>query len=43
VDIHAPTEDKSYDKKDSLYEDLEHVFDQFRNYSMTILFGDFRP
>jgi hypothetical protein len=27
--IHAPTEDRIYDVKDSFYEDLEHVFDEF--------------
>jgi hypothetical protein len=27
LNVHAPTEDKSDDKKDSFYEDLEPVFD----------------
>jgi hypothetical protein len=28
---HAPTEDKIDDRKDSFYEELEHVFDKFLN------------
>jgi exonuclease III len=36
-----PTEDKIYDVKDSLYEELEHVFDKFSKYHMYILLGDF--
>jgi exonuclease III len=38
---HAPTEDKTYDVKDSFYEELERVFDKFRKYLMKILLGDF--
>jgi hypothetical protein len=38
--VHAPTEDK-HDIKDSLYEELEQVFDQFPRYHMKILMGDF--
>jgi len=37
VYIHAPTENKSDGKKDSSYEELEHVFDQFLMYNMQIL------
>jgi hypothetical protein len=29
LSMHAPTEDKFYDTKDSFYEELERVFDQF--------------
>jgi hypothetical protein len=29
VNVHAPTEDKTADVKDSFYEELEHVFDKF--------------
>jgi hypothetical protein len=29
--VHAPTEDKSDDTKDSYYEELERVLDQFSN------------
>jgi hypothetical protein len=39
--VHAPTEDKNDDIKDSLYGELEQVFDQFPGYHMKILMGDF--
>jgi hypothetical protein len=39
--VHAPTEDKCDDIKDSFYEELEGVFDQFLKYHMKILLGDF--
>jgi hypothetical protein len=39
--VHAPTEDKDDDIKDSFYEELEQVFDQFPRYNMKILLGDF--
>jgi exonuclease III len=39
--VHAPCEDKNYDIKDSFYEKLGGVFDQFPRYSMKILLGDF--
>jgi exonuclease III len=39
--VHAPTEDKCDDTKDSFYEELEGVFDQFLKYHMKILLGDF--
>jgi hypothetical protein len=29
LSVHAPTEDKTDDVKDSFYEELEHVFDKF--------------
>jgi hypothetical protein len=32
--VHAPTEDKCDDTKDSFYEELEGVFDQFPKYLM---------
>jgi hypothetical protein len=38
---HAPCEDKSDDVKDSFYEELARVFDQFPRYDMKILLGDF--
>ena len=38
--MHAPSEDKSDDSKDSFYEELEQVFDHFPRY-MKILLGDF--
>jgi exonuclease III len=40
LNVHAPTEDKDYDIKDSFYKELEQVFDQFPRYHMKILLGD---
>jgi len=39
--VHAPSEKKSDDSKDSFYEELEQVFDHFCKYHMKILLGDF--
>jgi hypothetical protein len=39
--VHAPYEDKGDDVKDSFYEELGRVFDQFPRYDMKILLGDF--
>ena len=39
--MHAPSEDKSDDSKDSFYEELEQIFDHFPRYYMKILLGDF--
>jgi hypothetical protein len=41
LNVHAPTEDKTNDVKDSFYEELECVFDKFPKYYMKILLGDF--
>jgi endonuclease/exonuclease/phosphatase family metal-dependent hydrolase len=41
LNVHAPTEDKDDVIKDSVYEELEEVFDQFPRYHMKILMGDF--
>jgi len=41
VNVHAPSEEKSDKSKDSFYEELEQVFDQFPKYHMKILLGDF--
>jgi hypothetical protein len=41
LNVHAPCEDKSDDAKDSFYEELAHVFDQFPRYDMKILLCDF--
>jgi exonuclease III len=41
LNVHAPTEDKEDDIKESFYEELEQVFDQFPGYHMKILLGDF--
>jgi hypothetical protein len=35
--VHAPTEDKCDDTKDTFYEELEGVFDQFPKYHVKIL------
>jgi exonuclease III len=37
LNVHAPTEAKDDDKKDSFYEELEQVFDQFPRHHMKIL------
>jgi hypothetical protein len=39
--VHAPTEEKSDDSKNSFYEELEQVFDHFPKYHMKILLGEF--
>ena len=39
--MHAPSEEKSDESKDSFYEELEQVFDLFPKYHMKILLGDF--
>jgi hypothetical protein len=41
LNVHAPIEDKIDDMKDSLYEELQPVFDIFPKYHMKILLGDF--
>jgi hypothetical protein len=41
LNIHAPTEDKTEDVKDSFYNELECVFDKFPKYNMKILLQDF--
>jgi endonuclease/exonuclease/phosphatase family metal-dependent hydrolase len=41
LNVHAPTEDKTNDVKDSFYEELERVFDKFPKYHTKILLGDF--
>jgi hypothetical protein len=41
LNVHAPTEDKTDDVKDSFYEELEHVFYRFPKYHMKILLGHF--
>jgi hypothetical protein len=39
--VHASSEDKGDDVKDSFSEELGRVFDQFPRYGMKILLGDF--
>ena len=41
VNVHAPSEEKSDESKDSFYEELEQVFDHFPKYHIKILLGDF--
>jgi exonuclease III len=41
LNVHAPTEDKIDDVKDSFYDELQRVFDKFPKYHMKILLGDF--
>jgi hypothetical protein len=41
LNVHAPTDDKTDDVKDSFYEKLERAFDKFPKYHMKILSGDF--
>jgi hypothetical protein len=41
LNVHAPTEDKTDDVKDSFYEEMERVFDTFPKYHMRMLLGDF--
>jgi hypothetical protein len=39
--VHAPTEDKTDDMKDSFYEKLEHVFYKYPKYHIELVVGDF--
>jgi hypothetical protein len=41
LNVNAPCEDTIDNIKDSFYEELRHVFDQFPRYDMKILLGDF--
>jgi hypothetical protein len=41
LNVHAPTDDKTDDVKDSFYEELEHVFKKFPKHNLKILLGDF--
>jgi hypothetical protein len=41
LNVHAPTEDKSDDTKNSFYKKLECVLEQFPKYYMEILLGHF--
>jgi hypothetical protein len=41
LNVHAPTQDKIGDVMNSLYEELERVFDNFPTYHMKILLGHF--
>jgi hypothetical protein len=41
LNVHAASEDKGDDEKDSFYEELGRAFDQFPRYDMKILLSDF--
>jgi hypothetical protein len=41
LNVHSSTADKCGDTKNSIYETLERVFDQFSEYHMNILLGNF--
>jgi hypothetical protein len=41
LNVHAPTQDKIDDMKDSFYEELKRVFEKFPKYHMKIWLGDF--
>jgi hypothetical protein len=41
LNVHAPTEDKIGDVKDSFYKELDCVFDMFPEFHMKMLLGDF--
>jgi exonuclease III len=41
LNVHALTENKIDDVKDSFYDELERAFDKFPKYHMKILLGDF--
>ena len=41
LNVHAPSEEKSDDSKDSFYEEIEQAFYHFPKYHMKILVGDF--
>jgi hypothetical protein len=40
LNIHSPTVDKTYDVKDSFYEELEHIFSKLPKYQMKTVLGD---
>jgi hypothetical protein len=41
LNVHAPSEGKSYDSKDSFYDELQKVFHHFLKYRAIILLEDF--
>jgi len=41
LNVHAQSQEKSDDSKDSFYDELEQVFDHFPKYHVKILLGDF--
>jgi hypothetical protein len=43
LNVHAPSEEKGDESKDSFYEELEQVFDHLPKYHLKILLRDFNP
>jgi hypothetical protein len=41
LNVHSPCEEKGDDVKDSLYEEIRRVYDQFPRYDTKIILGDF--
>jgi hypothetical protein len=41
VNVHEQTEDRSGDKKDKYYEELDRVFNHFQKHHVKIFVGDF--
>ena len=41
LNVHAPSEEKSDESKESFYEELKQKFDHFPKYHMKMLLGDF--
>jgi len=41
LNVHAPSEEKSDDSKDSFFEEIEQGFYHFPLYNMQIILGDF--
>jgi hypothetical protein len=41
LNVHAPTDDKIYDIKDTFYEEVEQAFNKFPRYQVKILLVDF--
>jgi exonuclease III len=41
VNVHAPSEEKSDESRDSFYEELEQMFHHLPKYHMKMLLGDF--
>jgi len=41
LNVHAPSEEKSDDSKDSFYDELEQVFDHFPKFHIKIILGNF--
>ena len=41
LNVHAPSEEKSDDTKESFYVELEQVFNHFHKYHMKTVSGDF--